>query len=85
MSASDHLNLHPLCTIRRQLDNVYSGFKFCPSMLETVGIRVLTRNLRDFHSLLLFSHIKFVPLLDVHQSQIASAKILMYLESSWYT
>jgi hypothetical protein len=52
-------------------------------MLETVGIRVLTRNFRDFHSLLLFSHIKFVPLLDVHQSQTASAKILMYLESSW--
>jgi hypothetical protein len=40
-------------TRMRQLDaifriNVCSGFTFCPSLLETVGIRVPTRNFRDF-------------------------------------
>jgi hypothetical protein len=28
--------------------NVYNGFKLCPSMLETVGVRVPTCNFRDF-------------------------------------
>jgi hypothetical protein len=27
---------------------VYNGFKFCPSLFETVGIHVLIRNFRDF-------------------------------------
>jgi hypothetical protein len=30
------------------LIQVYLGFKFCPSFLETVGLRVPTRYLRDF-------------------------------------
>jgi hypothetical protein len=28
--------------------NVYNGFKFCPSFLETLGFRVHTRYFRDF-------------------------------------
>jgi hypothetical protein len=40
---SDYLNFHSLCCRRCQLDvlflvSIYSGFKFCPSLLETVGI-----------------------------------------------
>jgi hypothetical protein len=30
------------------LIQVYLGSKFCPSVLETVGLRVPTRHLRDF-------------------------------------
>jgi hypothetical protein len=38
--------------MRRQLNalflvNVYNGFKFCPLLLETFGIRVAIRNFRD--------------------------------------
>jgi hypothetical protein len=28
--------------------NVYNDAKYCPSLLETVGIRVPTRNIRNF-------------------------------------
>jgi hypothetical protein len=30
------------------LTQVYLGFKFCPSVLEIVGIQVPSRNIRDF-------------------------------------
>jgi hypothetical protein len=36
-----------------------------------------------FLCLLLVLHIKFVPLLDVHQLQMLFAEILIYLVSSW--
>jgi hypothetical protein len=30
------------------LNQAYRGLKYCPSLLEAVGLRVPTRNLRDF-------------------------------------
>jgi hypothetical protein len=47
------LNLHILRMRRHRLDavfhtQVYSGSKFCPSCLETVGLRVPPRRIRDF-------------------------------------
>jgi hypothetical protein len=46
-------NLQTLHIGRRHFDalflvNVFSGTKQCPSVLETVGIRVPTRNMRNF-------------------------------------
>jgi hypothetical protein len=45
--------LHPLHIRRHRLDalfliQVYTGYKFCPSVLETVGLRVPARNIKDF-------------------------------------
>jgi hypothetical protein len=47
------LNLQTLHIERRHFNallliNVFSGTKYCPSVLETVGIRVPTRNIRNF-------------------------------------
>jgi hypothetical protein len=52
-NALEYLKLHTLRKRRYHLDalfliQVYLGFKFCPSVLETVGLRVPTRHLRDF-------------------------------------
>jgi hypothetical protein len=49
----EKLNLQTLHIRRRHLDaafliNVFRGTKYCPSVLETVGIRVPTRNIRNF-------------------------------------
>jgi hypothetical protein len=49
------LNLQTLHIRRRHFDavfliNVFSGTKQCPSVLETVGIRVPTRNIRNFNT-----------------------------------
>jgi hypothetical protein len=46
-------NAHTLCARRCNLFalfllNAYNGFTFCPSLLETVGIRFLVRNFEDF-------------------------------------
>jgi hypothetical protein len=49
--------------------NVYNGYKFCPSLLKTVGFRAPFRNFRDFH-LFSIGSAKIVPPLDVHQLQI---------------
>jgi hypothetical protein len=53
VNALEHLNFHTLSSRRRHLDalflvNVYTGFKFCPFLLETVGIHVPVRKFRDF-------------------------------------
>jgi hypothetical protein len=50
-NALEHLNFHtyPLGgTDALFIVDVYNGFKFCLLLLEIVGIRILTRNLRDF-------------------------------------
>jgi hypothetical protein len=52
-NALEHLKLHTLHERRDHLNalfliQVYLGSKFCPSVLETVGLRVPTRHLRDF-------------------------------------
>jgi hypothetical protein len=52
-NAPEHLKLLSLRKRRDHNDalfliQVYLGSKFCPSVLETVGLRVPTRHLRDF-------------------------------------
>jgi hypothetical protein len=52
-NALEHLKLHTLRKRRYHpgvlfLIHVYLGSKFCPSVLETVGLRVPTLHLRDF-------------------------------------
>jgi hypothetical protein len=49
----EKLHLQTLHIRRRHFDalsliNAFSGTKYCPSLLETVGIRVTTRNIRNF-------------------------------------
>jgi hypothetical protein len=49
----EKFNLQTLHIRRRHFDalfliNAFSGTKYCPSVLETVGIRVPTRNTRNF-------------------------------------
>jgi hypothetical protein len=51
--ALEELKLHTLRMRRHRLDalfllQVYFGFKFCPSVLEIVGLRVPARYFRDF-------------------------------------
>jgi hypothetical protein len=80
----EYLNFHTLASWRRHLDalllvNVYADFKFCPSLLESVGIHVPVRKFRDFPLFTVGSSHKVVPLLDLHQPQIPFAKILIYL------
>jgi hypothetical protein len=57
--ALEYLKLHTLRNRRYRLDaifliQVYCGLKYCPSLLEAVGLRVPTRYLRDF-SMFIFS------------------------------
>jgi hypothetical protein len=60
------------------LATVYNGFKFCPSLLGTVGICIPAQNFREFpFFVVLVPHIKLVPLLDVHQLQIPFAKLYL--------
>jgi hypothetical protein len=49
-NALEYLKLHTLRKRRYHLDalQVYRGLKYCPSLLEAVGLRVPTRYLRDF-------------------------------------
>jgi hypothetical protein len=52
-NALEYLKLHALRKRRYQLDSlfliqVYRGLKYCPSLLEAVGLRDPTRYLRDF-------------------------------------
>jgi hypothetical protein len=49
----NYLKFHTLSDRRCHLDalfllNVFSGSKFCPTLLETVGLRGPNRNFRDF-------------------------------------
>jgi hypothetical protein len=58
-TALEYLKLHTLRKRRYHLNTlfliqVYRGLKYCPSLMEAVGLRVPTRYLRDF-SMLNFS------------------------------
>jgi hypothetical protein len=75
VNALVHQNFHILCTRRRQLEgpfleNVRGGFKFCSTLLETVGICDPIRNVRDFS------------LFNVGSARCASAAYTV-LENSW--
>jgi hypothetical protein len=68
--ASEELKLHTLRMRRHRLDalfltQVYLGFKFCPSVLEIVGLRVPGRYIRDFSSSMSALLVKIVLLLEV--------------------
>jgi hypothetical protein len=67
------------------LTQVYFRFKFCPSVLEIVVLRVPARYIRDFALSMSVLHAKIVPLLDVHQLLILSAGTLTYSEPETYT
>jgi hypothetical protein len=50
----EKLNLQTLHIRRRHIDalfliNTFCGAKYCPSALETVGLRVSTRNIRNYN------------------------------------
>jgi hypothetical protein len=64
--ALEYLKLHTLRKRRYHLDalfiiEVYCGLKYRPSLLEAVGLRVLTRYLRDFSMFSLSPSIKNCP------------------------
>jgi hypothetical protein len=51
--ALEQLKLHTLQKRRHHIDaffptQLYRGSKFCPSVLDTAGLRVLSRYIRDF-------------------------------------
>jgi hypothetical protein len=83
--ALEELILHTLRIRTHRLDalfltRVYSGSKFCPSVLEIVGLRVPARYIRDFAL-----QVKIVPLLDAHQLLMLFARTLTYSEPETFT
>jgi hypothetical protein len=66
------------------LTQVYFGLKFCPSVLEIVGLRVPAQCIRDFSSFNVCSSCKNCPSLDVHQL-LMSAGTLTYLEPGTFS
>jgi hypothetical protein len=75
------LRSHNLCTTRRHLDaflpvTVYNWYNSCPSLVETVFIRVPSCY---FVCLLLVIYVKVFPSLDEQQIQMPCAKIQTYL------
>jgi hypothetical protein len=59
---------------------VYLGYKFCPSVLEIVGLRVPARYMRDFALFNVCSSSKNIHLLDALQLLMLFAGTLTYLE-----
>jgi hypothetical protein len=85
-NALEHLKLHTLHKRRDHLDalfliQVYLGSKFCPSVMETVGLRVPTRHLLCSTFAL---QLKTVLLLDVLQLLMLSAGTLMSLKDKMF-
>jgi hypothetical protein len=88
--ALEQLKLHTLRMRRHRLDalfltKVFFGFKFCPSVLEIVGLWVPARHIRHFALFNVCSSCKIVPLLDVHQLLMLSARTLTYLEPGMFS
>jgi hypothetical protein len=84
-NALEYLKLHTLHKRMYHLDalfliQVYRGFKFCPSLSETVRLRVPTRYLRDFSMFHVGPSLKIVLLQDVHRLLILSAETSIYLK-----
>jgi hypothetical protein len=80
--ALQELNLHTLRMRRHRLDaifltQVYSGSKFCPSVLETVSLWVPPRRIRDFALFGVCPPVKVVPPQDVHRLLMLSAGIII--------
>jgi hypothetical protein len=61
----------------------YSDFKFCPSMLEIVGLQVPVSISETLRFSVLAPHLKIVPLIDVHQL-LMFAGTLMYSQPGMF-
>jgi hypothetical protein len=82
--ALEELKLHTLCKRRHHLSalfltQVYFCFKFWPSILEIVGLRV------SADCSVSAPHVKTVPLLDVHQLLMLFAGVLTYSEPGTFS
>ncbi|PNF35161.1 hypothetical protein B7P43_G08774, partial [Cryptotermes secundus] len=83
--ALEELKLHTLCTRRHCLDalfliQVYFGSKFCPSLLEIVGLEFLLCISEILHCSMFAPYLKIVLLLDAQQLLMLSAGMLTYSE-----
>jgi hypothetical protein len=64
--------------------NASNVFKCCLSSFATIIIRVSTLNFKDFPLFLLLTpHVQLVPLLEVRQPLMSSAKLLIYSAHMW--
>jgi hypothetical protein len=80
----ERLNLPTLHNRRRHFDalfliNVFNGTKYCPSALETDGIHVPTRNIRNFACSLAL--LATALQLDVFQRLMQFVNVQIFLES----
>jgi hypothetical protein len=83
--ALEELKLHILRRRRHRLDalfltQVYSGSKFCPSVLETVGLKFLLGVSETLHWSMSALQVKIVPLPDTHQLLMLFVRTLTYSE-----
>jgi len=60
------------------LTNVSNCSKYCPTLLETPGLRVSNRNFRDFGLLMLTLNVETDLQLDALRRQMPSGVILIY-------
>jgi hypothetical protein len=94
-NALEYLKLHILRKRRYHLEaifliQVYRGLKYCPSLLEAVGLRVPTRCLRDFSMFNFIPSLKNCPVrcasaanvvcrdFDVYKTNIVSLSHILY-------
>jgi hypothetical protein len=88
--ALDHLKLHYLRQRRYHLDalfliQVYLGFKFCPSLLKTVGLQVPVQYIRHFFLCSMSAlRVKIVLLLDMLQIPMLFVGALSNLEPKMF-
>jgi hypothetical protein len=83
--ALEQLKLHALHKRRYHLNvlfisQVYRGTKLCPSVLETVGLRIPGRYIRDFSMFVSVLLVKIVLLLDALQQLTLSVRAQIFLE-----
>ena len=60
------------------LTNVFNCSKYCPTLLETPGLRVSNRNFRDFVLLMLTLNVETSLQLDALRRRMPSALVLIY-------
>jgi hypothetical protein len=86
----EELKFHIQRLRRHRLDaifliQIYFGFKFCPSVLEIVGLRVPARYVSGFALFTVCSSCKIVSLLNVHQLLVLFAGTLIYSEPARFS
>jgi hypothetical protein len=87
--ALEKLTLHTLRMMKHHLDALFLiqvdiGSKFCPSVLEIVGLRVPSRYIRDLLCSVSAPQVKTVPLLDALQLLMLFAGTLTYSEPKMF-